>query len=137
MPRKAKNSPATPERKPGRFELDPKADWGGFINIKVTDEEKDTFETWWGVHRTDIWSSLEDLLGEGMKVALAYDALNECWTCSLTGKGWAASQLRWCMSSRAGTLDESIALALWKHFVLADGDWGDFLPKTGRKQQWG
>lgn len=121
----------------GKYYLDPKAEWGGFINIKVEDSQKNDFDNWWSTNRTYCWSALDDLMGEGMKVSLAYDQENECYICSFTGKGWDTSYSRWCMSTRAGTLDESIALAVWKHFVLADCEWGDFLPKTGKKKMWG
>jgi len=137
MPRKSKTIAVTPERVLGRYEIDPKADWGGFINIKITESEKADFEVWWAAHRTECWQALDDLMGQGMKVSFAYDHENECYTCSFTGKGWETCTSRWCMTTRAGELEEVIALSLWKHFELADGDWGDLVPKTGRKAAWG
>jgi len=131
--------PSVPEVLPsvGKYYVDPKAPWGGFINIRVDDSQAAEFEKWWPDYRQEVWRSFDDLLGAGMKVSFAYDEENECYICSFTGKGWEASTSRWCMTTRAGTLDESLALAMFKHFVLADGDWGDYLPKTGKKKQWG
>lgn len=137
MPRKKTTKLPVPQTEHGKFYVPSDAEWGGFINIRLEDEDKAKFDLWWSEHRTDAWSAFDDMLGEGMKVSLAYDAENECYICSLTGNGWKDSVKRWCMTTRAGTMDEVIALAMWKHYVLSDGDWGDYAPKTGRKKSWG
>lgn len=137
MARKSKSKSSVDSSPAGKYSIAPTADWGGFINVRVTDEQKAEFEGWWLQHRTECWGALDDLMGEGMKVSLAYDAENQCYSCSFTGRGWESSTKRWCMSSKAGTLDEVIALALFKHFELAGGNWGDYRPDGTKKDNWG
>lgn len=121
----------------GKYWISSDAPWGGFINIRVDDAMATDFEAWWQTNRQEAWRAIDDLMGEGMKISFSYDNENECYICSFTGKGWDTSNSRWCMTTRAGTFDEVVALAVWKHVVLAELSWGDFLPKTGKKKQWG
>jgi len=137
MPRKSKSKDVQSTIEYGRFHVANDAQWGGFINIRVDDADKAAFELWYVDHRAEVIAALDDLMGEGMKVSLSYDHENECYICSFTGRGWLAGTSRWCMTTRAGTFDESIALALYKHFVMAEADWGDYLPSTGKKKNWG
>lgn len=139
MARKRKASPEEPKKEveQGRYFLPNDAPWGGFINLRVTDEQKDHFAIWFDANRSLIDSSLEDTLSEGMRFGLAYDAENECFIATFTGKGVASIGQRYCLTSRAGTIPESIALLLWKHWILCDGDWGDFNVRTGRMMSWG
>ena len=137
MPRKKRIS-GSPDPTPlPRYATAADAQWGGFINIKVDDSWKLRFDDWFTTHRHECLAALDDLLGEGMKVAFSYDHENECYIVSFTGKGWEGSKLRWCMTSRAGTFDEALGLATFKHFVMADRDWGAYKPDGTKKMQWG
>lgn len=137
MARKRKSAPPADSSPVGRYHIENTADWGGFINIRVNDDMRSVFTSWWGEHRTECWQALDDLMGEGMKVSLSYDNDNQCYSCAFTGRGWESSTKRWCMTTKAGTLDEVIALALWKHFELANGNWGDYRPDGTKKEVWG
>lgn len=141
MPRKPKQSSPnldTPEKnvKQGKYWLTNDAPWGGFINVSVTDAEKEQFEDWLVENAADVSRLLDDLLGEGVKYGVAYDRENECYIVTFTGAFVAGSNVRVCVTSRAGTWREADALAVWKHYVLCDGDYGD-LYATGRKRSWG
>lgn len=133
----SKPSPAVAQRTQHLFRLDENAQWGGFINIRLSDDNKADFSTWYDENAGQAGLLLDDLLGQGMKVAFSFDAENSCYICTFTGKLLASSGDRFCMTTRAGRLEEVIALACWKHFSLAKGDYDNFRPKTGNFSSWG
>lgn len=122
--------------KHGKFWLAGDAPWGGFINVRVDQEQKEEFEAWCSVNPDQGWVILTDVLNEGMKVGFAYDAENECYIITFTGALVYNSTERYCVTSRAGTIGETIALAGWKHAVLIAGNYGD-LRANGRLSSWG
>lgn len=140
MPRTKSSTPKldTPSQtvQQGKFWCSNDAPWGGFINVSVSDEEKSQFEDWLVENAQDVSKRLDDLIGEGIKYGIAYDRENQCYIVTLTGSLVPKANLRCCVTSRAGTWNECDALAVWKHFVLCDGDYGDLLT-SGRKRSWG
>lgn len=139
MPRGKKSPPATEKPAPvsrGRYWLANDAAWGGFINIKIDDEQKSDYHTWCQENPDEGWVILTDIINAGMKVAFAYDDENQCYISTLTGALVSNSNERYCMTSRAGTLGDVIALSSWKHAVLVGGDYGNFRT-NGRMSNWG
>lgn len=139
MPRSKKPASAPPKQeKPDDqpFWLASDAPWGGFINVKVDDEQKEEFHLWCAENPDEGWRILDDLLGKGMKVGLSWDMENECYILTFTGALVANSTERYCTTNRAGTLGEVVALSSWKHSVLVAGNYGD-LKANGRMRNWG
>lgn len=102
------------------------ADWGGYINIRLTDEEKDDARSWIAEHQTEIFKYLTDDTWEGLKFSLSADVENQSFVATYTGAGWVGSKLRCALSARAGTWFEALGLLVYKHHVLASGDWGQY-----------
>lgn len=140
MARKSKSSPNldTPEQnvQQGKFWLTNDAPWGGFINVAISDAEKAQFQEWYVEQAVHVPQMVDDLLAEGMKYGISYDRENQCYIVTLTGALVVGSNLRCCVTTRAGTWAEADALASWKHYVLCGEDYGDLLT-TGRKRSWG
>jgi hypothetical protein len=140
MSRKSSSSAQTPPKsgKPlARYWLPSDAKWGGFINIKLDNSDREAFAVWHEMRGGDFWNILDDLLGQGMKVGFAYDADNECYVCTLTGRLLETDDSRFCMTTRAGTWEESVALAVWKHERTGNGFYDSFRPRTGKLDNWG
>jgi hypothetical protein len=112
------------------------APWYGFINVTVTDAEKEEFHVWYSENSQHVNSMLDDLLAEGMKYGCSYDRENECYVATLTGNLVEKANLRACVTSRAGNWADVNALAVWKHYILCAGEYGDLLT-SGRKRSWG
>lgn len=113
------------------------APWGGFINVRLTDEHRGQFEAWYSSHSNDIGAMLTDILATGIKLSLTFDHENQCFLATLTGALVPPSRDRFAVSTRAGTMSEVLALACWKHFVLAKQNYGAFRPKSGDFLHWG
>jgi len=140
MPRKSKSTPNldTPDKnvQQGKYWLPNDAPWGGFINVTINDDEKGEFHSWREVNAAHVPAMLQDIVDEGMKYGIAYDRENECYIVTFTGGLVLGANLRCCVTSRAGNWAEADALAVWKHDVFIQGDYGDLLA-TGRKRSWG
>jgi len=140
MPRAGSKSPK-PAKSPkvvtqGTYWLPNDAEWFGFVNVSLDDDQKVAFELWYAENEAEINHYLEDIVGEGMKYGYAYDRENECGIVSFTGCLWAGSNLRACVTSRAATWADANALAVFKHVVLVNCDYGDLMA-NGRKRSWG
>lgn len=115
-----------------------KAEWGGFINIRLSDEQKKDFFKWHGENSVGAGALLDDLVGAGAKVTLSFDCLNECYIASVTGALLADSpSVRFVSTSRASTMTEVVALTVWKHFFLVSGDYGSYRPRDMSYMSWG
>jgi len=111
--------------------------WGGFINIRLDDEQKESFFAWLKDAGQTVSQLTDDALGEGVKIGMAVDHLNSCYIVTYTGALVLSSNERYVATSRAGTLAEALGLAAWKHFVLCDGDYGNYKPGNGSFLSWG
>lgn len=101
--------------------------WQGFINIELSPDEKAFFPQWWQENADDIWDELQEIINSGLKFSLALDAQNDCYIASLTGNGVLKFPKFVCaMSARTDALDKAIALLVYKHVVICDGDWSKY-----------
>lgn len=139
MPRK--KSTETTDKPKGsplrRYECVEDAPWGGFLNARMDETNKARFYTWQETTGQRVWQMLDDALAEGIKFTLSYDSDNEAYIATFTGRLCASIGSRWAATSRAGTWEEALALQIFKHWVLAEGNWDDFMPKTGTFMRWG
>lgn len=127
MAPKSKTSPEfdTPQKnvEQGKYWAPPDAGWGGFINVRISDTQREDFHAWEQANAAHIGAYYEDHLSEGIKFSAAYDRENESFVVSYTGRLVALSPDRFCVTSRAGTLPQALALAVYKHEVMAEGDY--------------
>lgn len=134
MARKASPKPA-PEVPLGQVQpylLDNEAPWGGFINIRLDDAQREEFFAWEQENSVHVSAYFDEMLGAGIKASLSYDATNQCYIVAVTGALVGSSPLsRFCSTSRAATLPQVLALTVWKHVFLAKGDYGNYRPKGG------
>jgi len=140
VPRKPKTNPQTTngnKEARGLYSLPGEAAWGGFINVRLDEEQKTSFLSWIASASEAVPSLVDDILGEGMKIGFSFDMEASCYIVSFTGALVGGSNERYSTNSRAGTLDEALALAVWKHFYLADGDYGNYKPRNGSLMTWG
>jgi len=105
--------------------------WGGFVNVKLTDAQKEDFKGWLEGDGAGFWANLCDVISEGFKYSLAWDDENEAFVATLTGQGVVGSEDRYCLTARGGTMESATALLVFKDQVLLGKDWGRYRPRTG------
>jgi len=120
-----------------RYDCEDGATWGGFINIRINDDARETFHQWEAAYSAHISGYMEDHLAAGIKVSFAYDDVNQAFIVTYTGRLVDAVPSRYACSSRAGTITQALALAVYKHEVLAEGDYIRFSGGTKQFLQFG
>lgn len=140
MPARKKQVPvaAPPDGVRQPYFLESDAPWGGFINIRLSDQQKEEFHAWQEDNHEFSARYFDEMLGSGIKASFSYDAHNECYVLAVTGAlVLDIASSRFCSTSRAGSMAEVVDLTVWKHDVLARGNYGNYKPKTGAFLSWG
>lgn len=114
-----------------------KADqWGGFVQVSLDEAHRDDFDQWASETGPAIYRELTTALDSGLKFTLSYDGANQCYIASLTGRPDVAGirPFTCCLSARAGTFEDAIAVLMYKHAALLHYDWWDVVnePKRNR-----
>lgn len=139
MPRKKSRSPRNEPAVPvtPEFYAPNDASWGGFINVTLTEADRDKFYEYLESGAIDPLTCLAELVDEGLKVGISYDFQDACYVLSMTGALLDVGGSRWCVTSRSPVLAECVILAFWKHFIFCERSYGDIYAVTGRKRTWG
>lgn len=115
-------------------------EWAGFVPCELGADDEEKFREWVADNDPGMWSHLEDCLSVGLKFSLTYDAANQCFVASLSGRPDVEGKQAWnaVLTGRGGLSGEALAIVLYKHFDLLSGDWWGALnkPKTN-KRAWG
>lgn len=114
-------------------------EWGGFINVRLTDEDKTAFAAWLKENEASVMTDFLECVTKGFKFSLSYDPDGDFYLATFTAGGLKMIGLnaRACMTARAPDWFEAVALLMFKHVVLAKGNWGSFKPKSLRFDNFG
>lgn len=120
------------------YNLPNDAKWGGFINIRLDEEQKNSFLEWFADGSPHVEQSVDDMLAMGLKFSLSFDGTNQCVVCSVTGSLVGSDpEGRYTSTSRASSRNEALGLTVWKHYALCAGDYGNYSPKSSTFMSWG
>lgn len=140
MPRKTKISskPSTQEQSNQPYLLPNDSAWGGFINIRLDESQIAAFHSWREDNGKFVAGYFDEMLGAGIKASFSFDAQNQCYICAVTGALVDVTpNSRFCSTSRASSVAEVLALTVWKHVILAKGDYGSYKPSNGSFMSFG
>jgi hypothetical protein len=115
-------------------------EWGGYVLCNVGDIEKESYSLWYEANQQYIMGYLSDIAATGLKCTLVYDASNQCFIASLTGRPDYDGQVPYTatLSARGATLHESLAVLLYKHIEMTGADWTEWLINGAKtKRQFG
>jgi len=103
--------------------------WGGYVQCSLSETDREGYEVWLSENPTAVPALLVDILASGLKLTAVWDGANQCFIASLTGRpDIAGGTLFTCtLSARGGTLDEAIAVLVYKHTEVCGEDWSDWL----------
>jgi len=135
--KKATKSPPVSQVEQGEFYCAADAAWGGFVNIKLSELQKAEFKLWYETTPSEAVDILRDFLNEGGKLSVTFDREHDSYVVTYTGALMGNSGDRFAASSRAGVLDEALAIMAWKHGHLAEGDYGNWRPFGNTMDHWG
>jgi len=141
MPRKSRKNDLDESSKDiatlRRYVCSPDALWGGFINIRINEKQREDFHDWEAANAAHVAGYFEDHLAEGMKISFAYDDENQAFIVTYTGRLVNQVGMRYAVSSRSATVTQAMALAAYKHEVLAEGDYIRFSASVKEFLQFG
>jgi hypothetical protein len=128
----AKKSDASQHNRfrPDRSKDTDEVPWGGFIDIRLTEEMKQEFARWLNAEPSAVWEEFVETLGQGLKFSLSWDKENECFVASFVGSSGSLSGWRYALTARSDIWEKAIHLLVFKHVVLLEKDWGRFKPRT-------
>jgi hypothetical protein len=109
-------------------------EWGGFVNLKLTEDEKVDFVGWIDGDGAKFWADLVDIISSGFKYGVSWDGENSCFVATLTGQGVVGDERRFCLTARGGTMEKATALLVYKDSVMLSSDWGRYKPSTGHAE---
>lgn len=99
-----------------------KMDW---INYTLTQQDKERLQDKSLVDEL-LRFSVDDLVFEGFKFSLSRDEKNSCFVASLTIREGDSSSPSRCLTGRGATPADARVSLLYRHLVLAQGDWSFF-----------
>lgn len=93
-----------------------------FVDIKLTAEDRRAFLAWY-LKPPDLVRALQEFTDNGYRVGVSWSGTHQSYTVSLTCRDDSSPNNGACMTSFAGELARAIALAVYKHYVVASGVW--------------
>lgn len=96
-----------------------KKEWS-FADVDLTHEQREDFEVWCNKPDLEIYEVLPIVLSQGYKISIVFKPERDAWIATLTGMDGAPFNTNVSMSSFHQTVDQAIALALYKHLVVAE-----------------
>lgn len=99
-------------------------EWRGFVNVRMSSEEKAKFEAW-DVHDDEVWDMLAYLLGSGYKLTQTATEDGNGVQVSCTGTENHKTNMGYCVTAFAPTMYEAFRVLLFKVTVLMPDDWAE------------
>lgn len=119
------------KKKDQQVELPSKAKWVGFLNIRVGESDEQAINEFCG-DSDFVFDSLVGILEHGHKVTFTYDRRNDATICSITGELDSSVNAGYTMTTFAATWYQALQVAVYKHLVLAKGNWSSVATQPER-----
>lgn len=113
----------------------PKSGEFRFININVTEDMKRRVAAW-AEGETDVWRYVEELVGQGYRVGVAYDGYNDCYSASLTNKSGPSDYRNACITLRGATGWDALVRLVGIHYAVAGENWTTFEEPVSPDDLW-
>lgn len=105
--------------------------WTEFVDIPLGEDDFEQIEKAFpDIETTD--EAIAELLGEGYRVSLSYNAGNDAFIASVTCKNADDPNNGKTFNAFAGSWVEALQCALYKHYVKARKNWGTNADKPAR-----
>jgi len=96
--------------------------WQGFVDVKLTAEEKETYGQW-DVQDEDLWVLVVDAIGSGHKLSVTYNRQNDQFVASYTGQTGTKGNEGFTLSAYAKDWYNAVRVLAYKHTILLESDW--------------
>lgn len=93
------------------------------VNVNLSDEQKMLIKSNVPAMKA-LWEAVEEWTADNYKMTVSYDDTTDCYAVYLIGKGEQTTNAGMMLAGYAPTLSGAIAVLLYKHQVVCEGDWG-------------
>lgn len=100
-----------------------RVEWNGFIDVSLTDAQKDAFRAWRLETETDLPDLLAGIAVAGHKVTLNYVQSNDSFSASITGSLKGDPAFAQTVSAFGRDVITALQMICFKHYVIAQEDW--------------
>lgn len=111
--------------------------WDGFIDISLTDDQKDAFRQWRLDTETELPGMLESIAVAGHKITLNYVQSNDNFSASITGQLRGVAGTAQTASAFGRDVTTALQMICFKHFVIAHEDWTTVAAQPSVKDEFG
>lgn len=113
-------------KKKGGKKLEKGADFKGYVRISLTAERKEACKEWEATWE-EVITLFSELVLDDYRVSFSPANDGNAVQCSITCRDDASLNAGWCLTSRAPEWQDALRVSMWKHFVLCDRDWSEYL----------
>ena len=100
----------------------PKVKWRGYVNLSLTEKQKQGFESWG--ENSDVWANeIPTLLDSGYTLSVAFDAYHESAVAGLYCIDHKNENAGWKLTAHAVDAYVAVLRVIFIHCVLLEGDW--------------
>lgn len=114
---------STKPRNPRKGATIKKVVWQGFVECRLSDEDKEDFEHWFEANTLDPMRFLYDFVRDGFKVSLTPEVTKGSYTATITDNDPTSPQAGWALSAFGDSLEKAIMVLVYKHTVLLQDGW--------------
>jgi hypothetical protein len=120
-------------KKPAGTAQGAKNQWTTFVEIALPDEAWPDIQATYGTGDA-LLDAVTECVTAGHRVSVSYNGQNDTFNVSLTGKGDSCVNDGMTLVSFATTWFDALQVAMYKHHVIAEGEWssGEVVAKRPR-----
>lgn len=94
-----------------------------WISTKLTEQQKQLFESETSSNTSAWWASLHTELEEGYRLSLSYDNYSNMFLCTMFTRDATSKNAGKMLTSRSKDIFRSVLMTIWKHVSLYDRRW--------------
>lgn len=94
--------------------------WQGFVDITLSDEQKQHLAALGEEDRVDCWAFVLRCIEDGYKFSVTIDEKHSCAIATITGKTGQAVNSGFSLSARGPNADAAVLVLYFKHVVLCE-----------------
>lgn len=101
--------------------------WKGFKDFRLTADQLEGFGMW-DAHDEDLLDLVQGVIAQGYKLTFSYNGQSDTYNAAMTCNIEKHPHQGFTMSAFAPAFYPALRLLMYKHWILADGDW-DNIPE--------
>lgn len=111
--------------------------WGGYVQCEVGVTERASFDEFCAGGNAVPSQLAIDALATGLKLTFVWDGGNDCFIATFTGRPDPDGVVAFTcsLSARAGDMQTTLNLLVYKHFEVMGGDWTEWLVNGARTKR--